>query len=182
MTTGNPERHEVLQALIASRQRRKQDDVEIVKEIFEEAFPQIEGDSNSQVSESEALDKTLLSEKGEDDAGGYAFLWSDVLVLEELIPLLHNSLSDPNQVVPLLKQIFTMWQKIREIRVPLSDNQYRVLSCVKSGISNPRDIASSTGLLEVKVMETLNELKVIEYGENGLTLVNQDKDAWSTEF
>jgi len=128
----------------------------------------------------EALDPNLVPK-----TGGYAFLWEDVIGLSDAAQLLAQSPElfalDPAALGKLAVRLAVKWGKLRQLREPLNEEEFRVLHAVRQGSTTASDIATVTGL-ELSQVETLcNELMSRKYG-NDLPLLEVQKDLYVTAF
>ncbi|MDX1388036.1 MAG: hypothetical protein R3344_02545 [Acidobacteriota bacterium] len=106
-----------------------------------------------------ALDPSVLGE------GGQAFLWEDVLTLAELAdatgPLLPEL--DPVEAAKLLLSLATAWKRMRSVRVPLTEREYRVLKAVKRECKSVSEIADRAGIDRAKVEAAIESLRAKRY-------------------
>lgn len=154
-------------------------DAKAVERALADAFPAegVEVDTQS-----EALDRTVLPEKGDLDAGGYAFLWADVLAMDALAAALFGVVQDHTKMVPLLREVFGVWRRLREVRVPLTREQFRVLACIKSGVDTEQGIVGRTGFDGARVARALADLQRMTY-KKGQPLVRKGVGGqWTTDF
>jgi len=138
-------------------------------------------DTEVQEDDSEALDKTIVPEKGQTDSGGYAFLWTDVLALGEVMEALSSTGQTNEVIIEAVRKLLAVWRRLREVRVPLSRAQFRVLQCIRTGFATEDAIASKAVLSRAIVDETLQQLESLHYKGN-VPLASKGPDGWTTPF
>ena len=114
-----------------------------------------------------------------DKPGGFAFLWSDVLDIGEIVEtLLKAGLGEqlfPNQLAEVAVALVKNWSRIRKVRVELNEDEFKVVLAAKQGFDSFRSIADSTKLPEPRVQEICTDLAKREYGDK-INVIHLGKD------
>lgn len=137
-----------------------------------------------QSREAEPVEESI--DRNIDGPGGQAFLWEDVLTLSDALDAFGDvpgsiSAIDPSQLATVLLKLLGTWKKLRAVRVPLDENQFKVLRAIKRGQSNVDGIASYAGLDKTVVEATVASLKAAKYRDD-LTLVEDAGGTLTTRF
>jgi hypothetical protein len=124
-----------------------------------------------------ALERNLLAE------GGQAFLWEDLLSLEEAAGLLASvgSLTDFGTQAELLVKLVLFWRKLRGVRVALDGDEYRVMKAVKRGADSVEQVAQKLGWPADRAHPVVDRLKAKRY-RGDIMLLEESDGALSTEF
>ncbi len=143
----------------------------------------VEGFENQEihVRESLAIESHLEKE------GGVAFLWQDILEWGDIIDLIPEFIQhglSPTQALSIAKNVAKVWQRLRNTRVELSENEFLVLRAIKkigTRGANVEEVTNYTGLTLEIVDETLKNLGKRFY-KNEIPLVKSGQDKYYTEF
>jgi HAMP domain-containing protein len=124
-----------------------------------------------------ALDPNLFAE------GGQAFLWEDLLSLEDAKRLLGGILNpmDVATQAKILLKLVLFWRKLREVRVGLDKNQYLTLKAVKGGAHSVEAIAANLNRRVEEIRQVVDSLKAKRY-RGDVPLLEEKDGALSTRF
>lgn len=117
-------------------------------------------------------------------SGGAAFLWEDLLSLEDAVAAAGGVLAalTPDAQAGLLLKLVLFWRKLRIVRVMLDQGQYRVMRTVKRHPRcTPAEVARRLGRPEAEVVPVVNALKAKEY-RNGVMLLEEKDGRLTTQF
>jgi hypothetical protein len=116
--------------------------------------------------------------------GGYAFRWDDVLALSTIIDALKAAPAasgDVSKLWPALIGLVRIWGRLREVRIAINEEEYRVLRAVKSGAGTREDIATASKMEIARVADTLKGLQARKYMDK-TPLVEVQGDRYTTRF
>jgi hypothetical protein len=124
-----------------------------------------------------ALDPNVLG------GGGAAFLWEDLLSLEDVTAVAGESLKalDPETQVKLLLKMVLFWRKLRGVRVALGKEEYQVMKAVKQKSGTVAEIAARLGMPAEAVGPVVDVLKAKRY-RDGIMLLEETGGIFSTQF
>lgn len=150
-----------------------------LRRVFASLIQELEATS-SNTDTFPALDRKV----GLEWAGGYAFLWGDIIDLGNIADALLQSgppLS-PNQLAKVVIALLQSWQKLRKVRVEIDEDEFKVMLAIKRGNKDITSIARFTELNASRVNEIVNSLKCRQYNESlNLVEVSSSGD-FSTQF
>ena len=126
----------------------------------------------------QALDPNL-STKG----GGTAFLWEDVLAIGDAADIAADLLDllSPLDAAKVILKMVLVWKRLRQVRVHLNHDEFKVLRAIKRGYSKIDEIAEYTDLPRDRVDEVIQELKIRKYREE-IHLVEDLDGQLTTKF
>lgn len=124
-----------------------------------------------------ALDYDLLS------GGGFAFSWQDVFGLAEAADSASSLLSDlaPADASLVLLSMVKFWRRLRNVRVQLNGDEFRVLRAIKVGCSSRNSIAATTGMTLESIDSIVGELRRRVYKDE-FSLIEGDEGTFATRF
>lgn len=127
-----------------------------------------------------ALDRKL------GESGGYAFMWMDILDIGDLCEaLLSGKASEelfPNQLASVIVSLLNVWRKLRQDRVELTENEFKVLLAIKRNNRGIESISTFSGLSESVVRTTIAGLKSRNYKKSVTLLEENSEGELTTRF
>ncbi len=137
----------------------------------------IEIDQGSQ--HSKAIDYSISLKNG------FVFQYSDVILADDIVGAIEAAKSDigsPVTVGKLLARIFKLWTRLREIRVPVTLPEIKVIKAIRKGHRTSASMANHLKISQDDVQKSLDSLMGKSYGSQRVSLVEVKDGAYSTVF
>jgi hypothetical protein len=115
--------------------------------------------------------------------GGAAFLWEDLLSLEDATSAASGVLDYLNPVAQaeFLLKLVRFWAKLRNVRVKLDKERYQIMKAVKRKPQTVQELAKTLGVEVMQLTATVDALTKTKYRDD-IMLLEEKQGILSTRF